>query len=62
MSSSNILQFLGLQDFEMQAAAVTGDMKKKDPKLYPGFVIKPALKTKWTAAVCEAEKVMPMTR
>ncbi|XP_034232621.1 histone-lysine N-methyltransferase NSD2 isoform X2 [Thrips palmi] len=62
VASTLVLQFLGLQDFERQAAAVTSDMKKKDPKFYPGFVIKPFLKAKWNIAVREAEDVMTLTR
>lgn len=62
VSSSMVLQFLGLQDFEMQAASVANEMKKKDPKLHSGFLIKPALKPKWNNAVQEAEEVMPLTR
>lgn len=59
VASTMILQFLGLQDFEMQAAAASG---KKDPKLNSGFNVKAGLKNKWNTAVHEAEEVMPMTR
>lgn len=62
VTSTMVLRFIGLTDFEMRVANITKEMRKNNPKWTSGFVIKPNRKDKWEAAVHEAEDVMPMTR
>ncbi|KAK3914863.1 Histone-lysine N-methyltransferase, H3 lysine-36 specific [Frankliniella fusca] len=62
VASSMVLRFLGLSDFEAQAANITSEMRKSNPKLYSGFSVKDKTKPMWEIAVAEAEAVMTLTR
>lgn len=60
--SSMVIRFLGLSDFELQAANLTNEIKKNNTKYYSGFCVKPNTKQRWEVAVKEAEAVMGLTR